>query len=242
MAGGKGVRMESDLPKVLIPVAGKPLIDRILDAVLASDITTTPVVVVGYEAEKVRAHVGDRALCVLQAEQKGTAHAVQVTEDTLRQKAEHVIVLNGDHPLISPQMINDLHLAHTTDPDTVLTLATTIVPDFSDWRAIFSEYGRVVRNESDEIIKVVEAKDATGTELGNELNLNYFCFDASWLWQSLKKVQNHNAQHEYYLTSLIGMATSEGRKLASIQVENHEALGVNSKEQLKLVEDIIDTQ
>lgn len=239
MAGGKGTRMKSELPKVLVQVSGKALIDRVVDAVASSDITNKPVVIVGYEADMVKNHLGDRATCVLQEQQLGTAHAVSMSEETLKGKATQVIVLNGDHPLISSNMINTLASEHEKSPH-VVTLATTVVPDYEGWRAAFDNFGRILRDENGKILRSVEVKDATEEQRAiKEVNLNYFCFDAEWLWDALKKVSNNNAQGEYYITDLIGIAQSQGHDLGWIHVENHEALGVNSKEQLEAVEKFI---
>ena len=241
MAGGKGKRMKSELPKVLLEVAEKTLIDRVLDSTEKSDITTKPVVIVGYGGDKVKETVGERGTCVHQKEQLGTAHAVMQAEEILKGKATQVIVLNGDHPLVSPNMLNNLCREHESSPH-VVTLATTVVPDFDGWRSAFTNFGRILRDEKGTILRNVEVKkkdDDDPLRDIKELNLNYFCFDGEWLWEAMKKITNNNDQEEYYITDLVGIAQSEDHDLGWIHVENHEALGVNTAEQLKEVEKYI---
>lgn len=239
LAGGRGSRMQSDVPKALIKVCNEPIIARVLRAVEGSTITDTPTVVVGCKHELVSAFVGNRANPVLQTQQLGTGHAVMIAQDFIPADTEAVIVLYGDHPLISADMINKLHAEHTQANNTV-TMAIAAVPDFNDWRSAFLNFGRVVRDASGTIIRSIEVKDATKEELDiKEVNPCYLCFSASWMWEKLHQLSNHNAQNEYYLTDLIKMAHDEGVRLGSVQIDAHEALGVNTPEQLAQVEEYI---
>lgn len=241
LAGGKGNRMQSELPKVLIEVKNKPLIHRVLESVEQSQIPHKPVVVVGYKRELVEEFVGDRAHTVHQAEQLGTGHAVKTARPLLDGKAKSVIVLYGDHPLTSSDMIHNLVEEHSRNGN-VITMGLTEVTDFGGWRSALNNFGRIVRDDKGAIVKNVEYKDATDEERAIlEVNPCYLCFDAEWLWTKLDELGNNNAQGEYYLTDLVGMARNEGRDLGWVHIEPHEAIGVNSKEQLELVEQYIDS-
>lgn len=231
--------MASELPKVLVEVAGQSLISRVLEAVEKSSIPNKPVVVVGYRAELVQKALADRADYVLQSQQLGTGHAVKVTKAFLNNKASSIIVLYGDHPLISPSMLDKLMAEHHQNND-VITLATTVVSDFNDWRCAFSHFGRIERGSSGEVTDIIEYKDADDRQrLITEVNPGYYCFRADWLWPRLIELSNNNAQREYYLTDLIAAAFKEKQKLSAINISPHEALGINSREQLEIVEDYL---
>ena len=119
-------------------------------------------------------------------------------------------------------------------------MATINIPDFNDWRKPFYDFGRIVRNTNGQIIKNIEKKDANATELEiKELNPSYFCYDYNWLKDNINKIENKNAQGEYYLTDLVGMAHEQGYELNSCPISAVEALGVNTIEQLNLVETLI---
>lgn len=241
LAGGKGTRMESDLPKVLVPLHGRPMIEHLLESIRQSNHGTPPVLVVGYDADVVRQTIGEEYTYVTQEEQLGTAHAVQVTEEELKGQSDDILVLYGDHPLVSAETINSITDAHE-DSDSVLTMATTVVPDFDGWRECFYHYGRVVRDSIGRVRRIVERKDASEEEQQiKEVNPSYFCFDAAWLWQTLPAVDNDNAQNEYYLTDLLGLAIQNEEKVTTVQIDPMEAMGANTKDQLRVLENIAKT-
>ena len=146
LAGGKGTRMQSEIPKVLIEVCHTPIISRVLQAVENSNIQGKPTVVVGYKHEMVSNFVKERANCVIQTEQLGTGHAVKIAQNTVPTDIDSVIVLYGDHPLISADMINKLHAEHVENNNTV-TMALTTVPDFNDWRSAFLNFGNFSKSQ-----------------------------------------------------------------------------------------------
>jgi len=240
LAGGLGKRMGNpDLPKVLVPLRGRPIISYIIDAVKESGVDSKPTVVVGKNAEMIKSALGDSCDYVWQKEQLGTGHAVLCTQELLEPRAEDVVVLYGDHPLISKRMLQALAEEHGSNHN-VLTLATTVVPDFEDWRVSFYDFGRIIRGKDGSLKRSVEKKDASQKELEiKELNPCYYCFMASWLWPSLEKLKPNNAQGEYYLTDLLQMAVDEKVKIGTILIEPKEAMGVNTKEQLALVEALL---
>ena len=118
-------------------------------------------------------------------------------------------------------------------------MAISTVPDFNEWRSSFLSFGRLVRDKEGNLSKIVEAKDASEEEQKiKEINPGYMCFEASWLWEHLHMLKNDNIQKEYYLVDLISMAFNEGKKISTISIEPREALGVNTKEQLELIENL----
>ena len=231
--------MNSDLPKVLLPLKGRSLIQRLLDAVEKSKITKAPLIVVGQGADQVRAALGDKYNYVFQNKQLGTGHAVLSAKEFLKNDGENIMVLYGDHPLVSASTINTIAEAHCNS-GSVITMATVLIDDFEDWRAGFNDYGRIIRNGGGRIDRIVEKKDASEEEkLVKEVNPSYFCFKADWLWKSLGEITNDNAQKEYYLTALPHIAKASGEPITTVVIEPHEALGANTPEQLKILEQLM---
>ena len=239
LAAGHGQRMNNKiLPKVLIPLEGQPLIKHLLIAIEQSGVGARPVIVIGQKAGLVKESLGENYQYVYQTEQLGTGHAVSVTQDALKDKAENIMVLYGDHPYVSAETIRNLAQVHQAS-DSVITMATVKVPDFNGWRTGFYDFGRVIRNQAGEVAAIIERKDATPQQLEiKEGNPSYFCFEAEWLWSNLNKIKNNNSQKEYYLTDLAGIACSEGYKITTVAIEPREALGVNTPEQLALLESL----
>src|SRR3989338_1509055 len=237
LAAGHGKRMQSELPKVLIPLHGKPLIAHVLKAVKESGVCENPFIVVGQQRELVMQTLGNDYKYVTQGEQLGTGHAVLSTQKILENNAEHVVVLYGDNPFISPLTIKKLVEKHLDSGDKI-TMATVSLLDFKDWRNVFyANFSRIIRDQNRNIIKDVQFKDASEEEKKvTEVNPCCFCFEAKWLWKNLKNLKTDNAQREYYLTDLIKIAMQEKIKIEWINIDAREALGVNSKEELKVLE------
>jgi bifunctional UDP-N-acetylglucosamine pyrophosphorylase / glucosamine-1-phosphate N-acetyltransferase len=237
LAAGHGKRMGVPLPKVLVPYRNEPLIMHLLRAIQEAQVCERPVIVVGQGADQVKQVLGNDYTYVLQTEQLGTGHAVAAARAELEGKVDHVVVLYGDQPLIQPSTIRSLVAAHMREQP-VLTMATVTVEDFEDWRVGFNDFGRIVRDESGKLCRIVERKDAIPEELAiTEVNPSYFCFQADWLWQNLQALKNDNSQGEYYLTDLAALACTTGAPITTVPVEPREAMGVNTKEQLQLIEE-----
>ena len=239
LAGGKGTRMNMEMPKALVSFNGKPMLDHLLNAVAHSGVTTKPIIVVGYKKEDVIAHVGERANFVVQEEQLGTGHAVKITENNIDDNIENVLVLYGDQPTVTGAMIANLIKTHI-ESKVMLTMATVTVPNFEDWYQVFYKpFSRIVRGEDGKIVKSVEFKDANDDQKEiKEINPCYFCFNKKWLYENLANLQNTNSQGEYYLTDLVQKGASEG-SIASVSISPEEALGVNSIEELERLEKIV---
>ena len=239
LAGGKGTRMGGDLPKVLSQVKGKSMIRHLLGGVESSGIDTNPTIIVGYKKDLVIEELNKenkKYNFIYQEEQLGTGHAVNLAKDSLKDNAENVIVLYGDHPFVSAETIKKLKEKHD-ESGKIITLATVKLPDFKDWRINFVNFSRIVRDENGKIIKDIQYKDATDEEIKiTEVNPCYFCFNAKWLWENLDKLKTDNNQKEYYLTDVIKIATTDGIEIESIDLDPREALGANTKAELEILE------
>ncbi len=240
LAAGKGKRFAGDLPKVLVPLCGKPMVQWVLEAVQRAHVTRKPIMVVGVGAWQVKAVVGEAATYVHQAEQRGTGHAVSLCHSA-SSNAQAVFVVYGDMPLIEPTTIRRIVTTHYAER-AVLTMATVTVSDFSEWRQSLATYGRVIRRGGT-LERIVEVKDATPEELAvHEVNPSYFCFDTRWLWENVSQLTAGNAQGEYYLTDLLNLAVARREKVASVGIQADEALGANTPQELELIAELVRTR
>lgn len=238
LAAGKGTRMNSDLPKALVDLKGKPMIKYLLDSVVKSEIDPKPIIIVSPDNKEIISEsLKDYSVqYAIQTEQLGTGHAVSCVKELIKPETENIIVLYCDHPFLKTE---SLKKCAATKIETVMVM-TTELPDFEDWRHNFYHWGRFVRNENKEIERIVEFKDATPEEqLITEVNPGFMAFNSAWLWHNIALLSNNNSQHEYYLTSLPGIAFAEGYKIPSVSIEAHEAMGINSPEELKIAETLI---
>ena len=232
LAAGKGTRLNhEDLPKVLVPFKGKPLISHLLLEIEKIIKNQKPVVVVGHMADKVQASLGNRYEYALQENQLGTGHAVKIAVKNI--KAENVLVLYGDMPYITEISIRKLLRLHH-DSGGVLTMFTAKVPNFEGQFSAFLHFGRIVRNFQGEVIKITEYKDASESEKQiKEINPGIYMFKAKWLKANIKKIKNKNAQKEYYLTDLVEIAISQKHTIFSMEIPAREVVGINSREDLE---------
>jgi bifunctional UDP-N-acetylglucosamine pyrophosphorylase / glucosamine-1-phosphate N-acetyltransferase len=225
LAAGQGTRMKSKLYKVLHPVCGKPMVQHVVDT-LASMRVEDVIVVVGHGADAVRSTLGERVTYALQKEQLGTAHAVQQAVPFLQAKEGTTFILYGDVPLLSEETLTAL-LRYHEEQQAAATVLTAVVPDPTG-------YGRIVRSETGEVLRIVEHKDATPSERAiREINTGIYCFDNQKLLKALAQVKNDNAQGEYYVTDCIGILRQAGEKVAAFEaVDPDETMGVNDRAQL----------
>lgn len=227
LAAGKGTRMRSALPKVMQPLAGKPLLAHVLDAsrTLGAE---RPIVVYGHGGDVVQnAFTNDAIDWVLQAEQKGTGHAVLVALPVLAKKGS-TLILYGDVPLLSVSTLQRLLAVCEGKNELGLLTVTLDNP---------TGYGRIVR-EAGKVSRIVEQKDASADELLiKEVNTGILCVPNALLHKWLPELRNANSQGEYYLTDLIGIATAEGVAVTAVHPETPwEVEGVNDKLQLATLE------
>jgi bifunctional UDP-N-acetylglucosamine pyrophosphorylase/glucosamine-1-phosphate N-acetyltransferase len=226
LAAGLGKRMRSDLPKVLHPLAGRPLLGHVLAT--AHELAPRKVIVVhGHGAEQVKEAFPDKHIeWALQAEQLGTAHAVMQAMPHVGADAR-VLLIYGDVPLVRAATLKRLVEAAGDG----LALLTAEPADAA-------AYGRIVRDASGRVTRIVEQRDASAAERSlREVNAGFYALDARRLSGWLKKIKNHNAQKEYYLTDLVGLAVGEGVPVTAVKVDDAwEAAGVNSKRELAELE------
>jgi bifunctional UDP-N-acetylglucosamine pyrophosphorylase / glucosamine-1-phosphate N-acetyltransferase len=237
LAAGKGRRMNSDLPKVLSPINNKPMIEYLVNSILDSGVDSSPVLVVSPDNKEIISESLKKYTLIfaLQTEQLGTGHAVLSTKHLIPEEVENIIVLYGDHPFITSASIKRLLEGHKSE----VSMMTVKVEDFLDWRKNFYHWGRVIINEGC-IEKIIEFKDAS-EEIKEikDVNPALFCFNKNWLWENIAKLKNENNQQEYYLTDLIKMAFDQGIKINLSIIEAQEAIGINSLEELKIAQDLI---
>ncbi len=227
LAAGQGKRMKSDLPKVLQPLAGRPLLAHVIETARAAGATDIHVVY-GYGGERVREELHDDTLAwVLQAEQQGTGHAVMQAMPAVADDAT-VLVLYGDVPLVRPGTLQRL-----IDAAGERTLALLSVRTKDP-----TGYGRVVRDRGRRVVRIVEHKDANTKERAiDEINTGLMAAQAASLRRWLAGLTNENAQGEYYLTDVVAQAVRDGFSIEAVVADSEsEVLGVNDKQQLAEVE------
>lgn len=228
LAGGKGTRMKSELPKVMCEVLGRPMIDYVIDACTAANCDLC--VIVGYKAEIVEQFVSGRCETALQSPQLGTGHAVMQADGFIKRHfGGNVLVLCGDAPLMDADTVINALKMHT-DEDNAITVITARLDDPA-------AYGRIVKTDG-KIAAIVEYKDADEqTRAINEINSGAYWFKAEVLSEMLQKIDNNNAQNEYYLTDTIKLAIDSGLSVNSYVAERPEVvMGANDREQLAQLE------
>ncbi|MES9900509.1 MAG: bifunctional UDP-N-acetylglucosamine diphosphorylase/glucosamine-1-phosphate N-acetyltransferase GlmU [Sedimenticola sp.] len=227
LAAGQGTRMKSALPKVLHPLADKPLLGHVVT--LAHKLGSEQIAVVyGHGGDQVRSAIGDSSLVwVEQTEQLGTGHAVEQAMPAMSEM-DRVLVLYGDVPLTSPETLQNL-IQKTAESDLVLLTVTLENP---------TGYGRIIRNKAGAVCSIVEQKDATTEELAvDEVNTGILVADRKRLDSWLSKLDSGNAQGEFYLTDIVGMAVADGVEVHSLQTaDEYEVMGVNDRVQLAVLE------
>ncbi len=221
MAAGKGTRMHSDLPKVLHPILGKPMLWYSIQAVREVQ-DALPAVVIGHQAEAVRQAVDGLARFVVQEKQDGTAHAVLQTRTVLENQADIILVTSADMPLISGETLQTLAETQRTHSGPM----SLLVAEAQDARG----FGRILRDENGMVQAIVEETDATQEQRAIRLlNVGVYAFDAAWLWENLPRVPV-SPKGEYYITSLIDMAVSAGQQVQPVVLSDlDEIIGVNTR-------------
>jgi bifunctional UDP-N-acetylglucosamine pyrophosphorylase/glucosamine-1-phosphate N-acetyltransferase len=222
LAAGRGTRLKSRIPKVLHQVGGRPMLAYPLEAAAVLGAKRC-LVVVGYGADEVEEHFAGSAEFVLQADQRGTGHAVALCRPPLGSFEGDLLILYGDTPLLRGETLQRMaeHKART-GADLVLLSAPVDVP------------GIVVRDAAGKVARIVEATDATTEQLAiRERNTGVYLLDAALLWKLLERVDDRNAQREIYLTTIVELAVGDGLRVEALALpEAEEALGVNTRAEL----------
>lgn len=229
LAAGQGTRMRSRIPKVLHPLAGRSLIDHVLDALADAGIDR-PVIVLGHGGDAVEAAVAARATSVRQDPQLGTADAVRVGLEAVPDGARTIIVTMGDTPLIPPHLFTAL-LDELSSGRAAIALASARASDPTG-------YGRVVRGTDARVTAIIEEADADQTiRMLDEINVGTYAFDARWLRSAIGRV-SASATGEYYLTDLIAMAVEDGRSIHVVQASDPlDTMGINDRVALAAAEE-----
>ncbi len=231
MAAGKGTRMKSDLPKVLFPVCGRPMVEYVLD-VLEEVGVDRIVVIVGYRAELVREALGTRTGLEFaeQTEQLGTGHAVMVCRDHLKDHDGPVFVIAGDSPMIQADSVRALLDDYDRRPAACILGTAHKEDPFG--------LGRIVRDADGQFAGIVEQRDATPEQKQiTEVNMSYYVFRSHDLLEALERICPDNSQGEYYITDVPGVLLKQGKAVRALQVlKPCEVLGINTVDELKIVE------
>ncbi len=232
LAAGKGTRMKSKLPKALHPICGKPMTRYIIDACKDAGIKEC-VVVIGHGAEQVREGLGSDVSYVIQEEQQGTGDACRQAVAALDKRSGDILVLPGDTPLVTADILKLLIHEHSQSGADA-TVLTAVLEDGA-------HYGRIIRGTDGSIKRIVEAKDASPDEIKiREINTAIYCFKLQHLQTYLRKIKPNNKQKEYYLTDVIGLMANDGLKINGVVSEDPDiVLGVNDRVQLAELGDII---
>jgi bifunctional UDP-N-acetylglucosamine pyrophosphorylase / glucosamine-1-phosphate N-acetyltransferase len=224
LAAGFGTRMKSELPKVLHPVAGRPMVEwSVRTAEQIGD--RPPVVVVGYGKEQIQALLGERAQYAEQTQLLGTGHAVMHAAPLLHGQSDAVVVFYADMPLLQPETLQDLvtRFAEARSQGNLALAMLTIE------RADSQGFGRVVRNAAGEVQAIVEEVDCTPEQLLiRELNPGIYCFDADWLWQTINQIPL-SRKGEYYLTDMVGLAVAQSRRVVTVSAPLDDVHGINTR-------------
>ena len=235
LAAGKGTRMKSELAKVLHKVQGKEMVNHVLDMADQAGINET-YLVIGHQAEQVKAATAGRGVIyALQAEQLGTGHAVMMVEPTLTNYEGVTIITCGDVPLLKANTVKELIAKYESNKlDGVILTVELDDP---------KSYGRIIRGADGLVTKIVEFKDANEQEKAvKEINSGIYCFNTKLLFDALKNIKSNNAQKEYYLTDVIEILVSAGKRVGTMIAKDPlEAHGVNDLADLAIAETALAT-
>jgi bifunctional UDP-N-acetylglucosamine pyrophosphorylase / glucosamine-1-phosphate N-acetyltransferase len=233
LAAGRGTRMKSDLPKVLHTLAGRSLVERVLDSCSRLDLEQQ-IVIVGYQGDQVKEALSHRpeVKFVEQTQQLGTGHAVQQVMSTLAGYQGDLLVLNGDAPLLRPETLQKLVEAHQSNQNAA-TLLTANLPNPQG-------YGRVFCNSDNLVSHIIEDRDCNAAQQQNRrVNAGIYCFNWQQLESALPKLSTNNDQQEYYLTEVVDYLNP----VMAFDAEDYrETNGINDRQQLSAAYDILQTR
>lgn len=233
LAAGKGTRMYSDLAKVLHPICGRPMLSYALTTLQKLGLARV-LVVVGHQAERIKkVHADAQVEWVLQAEQLGTAHAVQCALPHLTDFAGSVLICCGDTPLLTADTLRMFQREHVNGNADLSILSMLLERP--------GNYGRLLRASGDAVVGIIEAKDATDRERDiREVNTGIYCARADILREVIPDIDNANVQGEYYLTDMVRMSVERGWKVRAVTAADpKEFLGVNTRDELSEATEVI---
>jgi UDP-N-acetylglucosamine diphosphorylase/glucosamine-1-phosphate N-acetyltransferase len=229
LAAGKGTRMKSDLPKPIVPIKGKPIVQHLIDSFREAGVKDIALIV-GYKSDEVKKALGGNLTYIEQKEQRGTGHAVMQAATKIDWKRKDIFVFVGDSPLITSDTIREL-LAyhHLTDAD-----CTFLTADFK----MRLPYARVIKDREGNLIRCVEEKNASPQELEvTELLSSHFVFKADKLFKHLEEIAPDPDNGEYYLTDILDIFLKKGYKVETLHIDHYEELvGLNTPEDVEWAE------
>ena len=233
LAGGKGQRMESSVPKVMHTVCGKEIIRHVVDNV--SDLHTGSIIVVVSpdHISQINEIIDKDCIFVTQNSPLGTAHALLQVKDNLTQDKKHILVLYGDNAVDDRNLIDAVMKRHL-DTDSDITLLSKVLDNPQG-------YGRIIKNDSGEIVEVIEQRNlSVSQETIKEVNGGIYCFRVDWLKNNLEKVSQSEITNEFYLTDLVSIAAEQGGCIANyLDSSSIEIMGINNKLELSIAEKVI---
>ncbi|WP_042278074.1 bifunctional UDP-N-acetylglucosamine diphosphorylase/glucosamine-1-phosphate N-acetyltransferase GlmU [[Clostridium] dakarense] len=231
LAAGKGTRMKSKHPKVVHKVCGKEMVNHVIDVSKKSGVEDV-VVILGHGSETVKTQIPQDSMIAMQTEQLGTGHAVLMAKEYINDN-DTIVVLCGDTPLVKEETLKRLFDYHIENQYHATVLTTKVENP--------TGYGRIIRDENEDLLKIVEQKDANEEEKkAKEINSGIYCFDGKSLRESLDLLDNNNAQGEYYLTDTIKIMRDKGQKVGAYNGSTiEELMGVNSRVELSKAEEIM---
>jgi len=225
LAAGQGTRMKTDTAKVLVPLRGKPMVRHVIEACRAAGVPRI-ILVIGCKAADVEAALGPDFEYVIQYEQLGTAHALMTARPALRDFEGDLLVLPGDAPFVTADLLGGLLAAHRASgaDATIATVVWDIPP----------HYGRVVRDASGRILRIVEEWDATAEiKAIKETCTSHYVFRAGVVLPLLDAIRDDNAKREYYLTDIVEVLADRDRRVEAFRVSDPKLiLGINTLEEL----------
>lgn len=231
LAAGKGTRMNSPLPKPLIPLADRPIIRYVIDALRACHVSNIALVV-GHQADLIKSQLGDRYQYVVQPEQKGMAHAVSQAVPIVSQFPK-TLVFVGDSPLIQPDSIRKL-IQHHQKKEAACSFLTAVFP-------VHFPYARVIRDDEGNVLRCVEERYATEEEKNiREYLTSHYIFDSEPLLAHVQEIKTDPATDEAYLTDIIGIFSDHGHRVNAVPVDHYRQLvGLNTPEDVLWAEAIL---
>ena len=231
LAAGKGTRMKSKYPKVIHKVCGKEMVNHVISVSKKSGVSEI-VAILGHESEIVKSKLPKDTMIAMQTQQLGTGHAVIMAKEYIKDE-DTIVVLCGDTPLVKEETLKKLFEYHIQNKYHATVLTTEIENP--------TGYGRIIRDENNDLLRIVEQKDANEQEkLAKEINSGIYCFNGKTLRESLELIDNNNAQGEYYLTDTIKIMRDNGHKVGAFNGSTiEELMGVNSRVELSKAENIM---
>ena len=227
--------MRSTIPKVLHPLCGAPMLEHVMTAIEEAGISRS-VVIIGHGQDQVQAHLGSRAEYAIQAERLGTAHAVMMAEPNLEGFEGDVLICCGDTPLLRPSTLHQLVERRRASGAVAIVLTAHLKEP--------KGYGRILRDSLGRVLRIVEQKDCSPEEARiREVNTGVYCARADLLFSALQRVENNNAQKEYYLPDIIPILARDGHKVEGVVMDDEsEMIGINSRQQLAHAANIMRTR